>query len=599
MILSTAFSKKFGYEPRFDMGLFLLLKFGKVSAWNNLRAKNNYNEVYLQACTVDISNVNLKGINLYNTHFEGVTFYNVNLEGADLSNAHFDGAEFINIFSDYKTKITNTCFEGSNFEKFIKEFHRLPFCSYDQYKLLMYCSNKEDPSEWNERRKKHPEERIFLQKLTLNNGNLNGINLCFAFLQGADFDYSSIEKANLNGAHLEGASLKYAHLEESCLYGSHLNNATLEGLFLNNARLDNAIFKGANLDSAHLEGANASGAKFIGANLHTANLRKVNLWEADLENAIFHFSILEGVQISGGKSPNLKKTDFTGAFINGKTVILNCDIDENTNFSAVNLDSARVEPKLLTTLKTNIRRISWGHYYDEKGKFLTLPIRFFWWLSDYGSSSVRIGLSIIIATLFFTDVYLALVKITPNIFTLPDTTSTLLIFTPTFKKHIAEIFTLPNKTPTLLIGSPFHDYIRVLCFAISTMVTLGFGGINIKIISGHNWLSTSAFVFVTLNLISGYLFLSVLVTRFGVLFQSQAPEQISKKQKDTILYLIILILFTFGIDVIMFNYSGIYNYTIKFIIELIIAILNPWAIDSFIYLLLLFIKSTFLFFKDK
>lgn len=536
MMFYPYFLKKFGYEPLCNLSLFVLLRSGKISEWNNIRAQNNYNEVYLQTC-VGISNVDLKGINLSNTHFEGVTFENVNLEAANLSNAHFEGAKLVNVFFDYGAKFNCSHFEGSNLEKFIKEFHHLPICSYPQYKLLRACSKKKDSSEWNEWRKKRPWEKIYLQKIIFKEGYLNDINFSVAHLECANFDRTSLVKANFNYAYLEEASINYAHLEESRLYGSHLNKATLEESYLNNAFLGDGIFEGADLGSAHLEGAKASGAKFKGANLRAADLSNVDLWEVNLEKTKLLYAILEGTSISGGEiKTNLKGANFTGVTVNGKTIIQNCDIDEKTNFSMVGLDYARIEPKLLTALKTNIRRVEWGKYFKKNNKsclscIKTAPMRFFWWLSDYGSSSERIFISIIIAILFFTNIYLTASVLPNNL-----------------------IMDLDNKIISSLSGL-FIVYIRAICFAISAMFTFGLGNLNSNAINNDCGNGIFLLIMVALNFIFGYFFIALLVNRFGVILKSFAPAKENKKKDNMIFYCCIYILSINGFYLLVYSNS--------------------------------------------
>ncbi len=530
-----------------------------MSEWNEWRENNPNVKIYLQ--NYPIKNLDLKGIDLSNVHVEGSKLKNINLEDADLSGAHFENAIFKNVCCSKNTKTQGAHFEGTAFKKFIGIFGKVPICSYEQLKILIKCSNDKNITEWNN----YSQNReIYLQNANLTEFYLKNINLDFAHLEGAVLRSSDLDHANLEFADLSYSNLNDAKLMEADISCTIFKHASLYGANLENAKAM----------AIETENGKEEVTDFSDAYLRLVNFSKVNLWGVNLERAILWYSILEGTAITGNDkklNANLKGADFTGASVSGKTIILKCDIDEKTNFSAVNLDSARVEPKLLTTLKTNIRRISWRDYYDEKGKILTLPIRFFWWLSDYGSSSVRIGLSILIAILFFTDVYLVLGKILLEIFTLPD--------------H-----------QKLLVGSPFHDYIRVLCFAISTMVTLGFGGINIKIVSAHNWLSTGAFGLVTLNLISGYLFLSVLVTRFGILFQSQAPEQKTKETNNAFLYCVAFILFTIGLDIIYIN-NKITHTINNFYFGFLIGMFNTIAAYFIIYLFSLSIKTIFLFFK--
>jgi len=137
--------------------------------------------------------------------------------------------------------------------------------------------------------------------------------------------------------------------------------------------------------------------------MNHVDLTGATFQKANLEGADLRYAILEGTSVY---ETTLKSTDFTGASVNDKTKILNCEIDEKTNLYVVKLDLIQIEPSLESALKTNARRIIWEKYFKKHSKsFLdkisTAPMRFFWWLSDYGSSSVRIGVSILIATLFF------------------------------------------------------------------------------------------------------------------------------------------------------------------------------------------------------
>ena len=76
---------------------------------------------------------------------------------------------------------------------------------------------------------------------------------------------------------------------------------------------------------------------------------------------------------------------------------------------------------------------------------------------------------------------------------------------------------------------PGHVF-QMLAFATSTMVTLGFGNINVAIGTGET--NFVGMIVVTCNLIMGYFMLAVLVTRLGILFQSQGPgEPRSKNDK--------------------------------------------------------------------
>lgn len=372
-----------------------------------------------------------------------------------------------------------------------------PRCDQEQLAMLKRCSEAEDMSEWNEWREDNPNKPVVL---------------C-----GAD----------LHGAVLEKANLSEANLRDAKLFNTNLKIAVLR-----NADLTNA-----------------------------------NLWQADLENAIFWYSILEGTSIAGddkGLKANLKSTDFTGAIVNGKTIIQACDIDEKTNFTTVGLDSARIEPALLDALRTNIRRITWEEHFKEQGKsclgrISTAPMRLFWWLSDYGSSSSRIFISIVIAILFFTDLYLiASVKV-------PEALG----------------FFMDNAKMSEIAGM-FVRYACILCFSIATMVTLGFGNINAGIVSNDPGNTIFIFTIVMLNLVSSYLFLSLIVTRFGILFQSLAPQQKILKRNNLYFYYCAYILFIFGLFYLIFPIL----YSLNLIQEIFVVNLLSFAL--YFSLILLF-----------
>jgi hypothetical protein len=289
-----------------------------------------------------------------------------------------------------------------------------------------------------------------------------------------------LEDAALIVAHLEGANLRKAHLEGAALMEAHL--------------------EGADLMEAHLEGANLRKAHLEGAALIEAHLEGAALIEAHLEGAALLIAHLEGVNA-------------LGSIVDGKTLIASCYVDGKTNFAMVGLDSARIDPSLLARLKTNIRRFAWKDYYETistswRGRLKANFCRFFWYLSDYGSNTSRILLMFFIFTIIFTGIYLFIANNAPGVLT----------------------YQVLNSDTAASIPW-WLDLVRNFCFAVATMVTLGFGGINVAIVSNYFGWSAFAFVVVTFNLFIGYFLLAVLVTRIGILFQSLGPEAKVEKKK--------------------------------------------------------------------
>jgi hypothetical protein len=271
-----------------------------------------------------------------------------------------------------------------------------------------------------------------------------------------------LEDAKLGEAHLEGANLGEAHLERANLIGAHLERASLA--------------------KAHLEGAN----------LNDANLEGANLGEAHLEGAILAKANLEGANCST-------------AILDGKTLIWDCNIDEETDFTGTGLDSARVEPRLKVTLQGNIKRKQWEKWYEEgsnfKQQYKKLIVKSFWWVSDYGRSTGRIvgcffGLSIIFALLYYFLGFIDGQGIIANLFVDHNTQS---------------------GNPITI--SPFIIPVRAIYFSIVTMTTLGFGDMYAQAGSylGH--------ILLTIQVLLGYVLLGALVTRFAILFTSSGPEK--------------------------------------------------------------------------
>ncbi len=313
-------------------------------------------------------------------------------------------------------------------------------CNIEQYRMLKRCSEKKDMTEWNSWHNVNPKEDIWLSGANLKNAHLEGTILWYAHLEGAI----------LKDAHLKGANLLWGHLE-----GATLTNAHLEG-----AILILAYLRGAELILVHLEGA-----KLIVAHLEGAELR----W-AHLEGAELMWANLEGA-------------DFTAVAVDGKTIISECTIDRNTNFTGVGLDAARVEPGPKQLLQYNVRRIGWNKWYKQH-RLLAPLVWFFWQMSDYGRSTRRVVGTFFILAFAFAGIYFAVPGLVDNL----------------------------HET-----GHWFGNLVRAVYFSIVTMTTLGFGDMyaHSQSIAGH--------LLLILQVLLGYVLLGALITRFAVLFTAGGP----------------------------------------------------------------------------
>ena len=331
-----------------------------------------------------------------------------------------------------------------------KEQAEKPKLNEEQYKLLLSCSEKKDITAWNKYRKEHPDEEIWLQGADLRKFKLQDAHLSEANLQSANLDMANLQSANLDMANLQSANLQGANLQDAFI------------------SLTNLI--GADLIQANLQGAYLAGADLQGAKLREANLAGTN---------------------------------FEIAVVDGGTLIWKCKINRYTNFEGVGLDSAQIDSATKQLLEYNIRRKNWEEWYksESKNKWIikmrrltTFPIRLFWWISNYGISTVRIILLFFLCSFMFTSIY-----------------------------YIWGMIASPGIVDNLFVdknGIAIESWIvpfRTMYFSTVTMTTLGFGDIytNAHSVCGH--------ILISLQVILGYFLLGALVTRLAVLFTAGGP----------------------------------------------------------------------------
>jgi hypothetical protein len=294
--------------------------------------------------------------------------------------------------------------------------------SQEQWKMLVGCDVARDTTTWNEACENRASDAPLLEGADFFQIHLAGVDLVGAHLEGAEMRESHFQKARLTGAHLERAKLGHAHLE------------------------------GAGLRMAHLQGA--------------------DLQDAHLEGACLHNAHLEGA-------------DFTDAIVDGETLIVGCTYDKETNFTGVALRSARVRPQLRSALEANVRRLMWTEWYQASrlNRWILQPfVRFFWFLSGYGTSTKR-----------------------------------LLGLFMTFALAFALVYWL---CPGMVEGTGWNTQVssgtalvRSIYFSVVTMTTLGFGDMHAA--SGN----IPGYVLLTLHVFLGYILLGSLITRFAIMFQ--------------------------------------------------------------------------------
>jgi uncharacterized protein YjbI with pentapeptide repeats len=154
---------------------------------------------------------------------------------------------------------------------------------------------------WNQWRKANPHVTPDLSDASIYSccGDLSGVNLSGAILDGARFLMVKLRGANLSEARLQSASFRHVDLNGANLCAAYLAEACLHRAQLVKADLRLANLMWTNLWKANLSGADLRMANLIGANLWQANLSGADLSEAMLEHAVLVESNMEGAILSG------------------------------------------------------------------------------------------------------------------------------------------------------------------------------------------------------------------------------------------------------------------------------------------------------------
>ena len=411
-----------------------------------------------------------------------------------------------------------------------RQAERKPRFRQDQYDLLMKCSTScgrdemPDWTEWIQYRDSHPGEPIELEGAYLSGTNLRrapldgghprqplwgdvclrGARLVHAHLEDAHLDHADLEGADLSSAHLTKARLYGAVLTSAVLHFAHLRESQFVGADLRCASMSHADLTLAYLDGADLQSAYLPDACLSATQVAAADLRNVCLYEANLSGASLNESALDGAELAYADlrgctmiGTALRGALFRSAVVDGSTLMTDCWVDRKTNFDAVPLSAARVQPGIKQLLEHNVRRENWREWYNGRREgplhvlrwLATLPIRGFWGVSNYGMSTMRIIAVFLALALAF---------------------GTLYYYHPGFIHDAL----LEAQEPPPEVHFPL---LRACYFSVVTMTTLGFGYIYAELGSraGHLCLM--------LQVIMGYVLLGALITRFAVLFQAGGP----------------------------------------------------------------------------
>ena len=415
------------------------------------------------------------------------------------------------------------------------EGQRVVRFNQEHYDLLMTCAKKGDMTEWNEWYMEYKKERreagemdcgAWLEGAIMMEAQLEKADMRYAHLEKADLYQAQLEKADMRYAHLEGAIMMEAQLEKADMRYAHLEKADMGYAHLEGAIMMEAQLEKADMRYAHLEGTNMTEAQLEKADMRYAHLEGTNMTEAHLEGASFYAAWLDEktyfLDCTYDTTTNFTATAITVTRINPNTLT---DLQYNIRrrqweewyelpkiHAVVSVLQERYQnswiPKMIKSVQKSItyqprraqENISSNKTVDvadgtdktrEKPRkasffdriFVNTPVRMFWWISDYGRSTVRIIGAFFGLNLLFTFIYLFLSSITLQF--MPQTD-------PIFNETIS--------FPMALMQS------NMIVFSITDVATRG--------------LNELSMFFVLLHIIIGYVLLAALVTRFAIMFQS-------------------------------------------------------------------------------
>ena len=356
--------------------------------------------------------------------------------------------------------------------------------SQEQYDMLKRCSENKDMTEWNEWRKEHPDEEIWLE----------GRDFKGWWMQGANLMHGSTLKNNtytsFGEVHLEGTHFEWANLQKAIFAGARMNDTRFW--------------------SAHAEDADFHGTWLMDAELGVAHFEGCDFSDSVLYNASFTPSWLNGTKFTNS---DMRGCHGRGSVVDGSTRFWECIINRYsknqrfTDFTGVPLGNVIIDPATKQLLEYNIRRMNWEKWYPQQHWPLRWLVRKFWQISDYGISTKQIIKTFFQLALIFAAIYLAWGLIDYHLVGLKDDPGI-----------VSNLFVLEGEQETV---SPWLVPFRSVYFSIVTMTTLGFGDMYAN---AHSFLrGLFGHALLGLQVILGYVLLGALITRFAVLFTAGGP----------------------------------------------------------------------------
>jgi uncharacterized protein YjbI with pentapeptide repeats len=286
-----------------------------ITTWNTWRANN-------RDIQPDLSDANLKGIELILTDLIGVNLVRVNLENANLGGTAFTGANLAKA-NLIETNLIGANFVGANLteaELMASHPFRADFSIACLYKANLTRAELAGTNFY----------RANLKEACLSRADLYRANFIEADLRGADFSGADLREANFTGADLRNANLSESNLSEANLCRADLTNAYLVETVLVRTILDEAT-----LSNCHIHG--------------------ISTWSVRLKNTIQNNLIITSYDEPEITIDNLKVAQFVYQLLNNEEIR---DVIDTTAKKAI-LILGRFTPErkaILNVLKEALRQ---------------------------------------------------------------------------------------------------------------------------------------------------------------------------------------------------------------------------------------------------
>ncbi|MDA0939160.1 MAG: pentapeptide repeat-containing protein, partial [Proteobacteria bacterium] len=323
---------------------------GKKSSFNEFLSTKPENEEILRQA--EIMHPNKLVVPVGDFFYEGKSYQTIT--GLNLSKLDLSGVNFARVtFKDCQFDGTNLT--GASFETAVLKDSSFVGAELTDANLIGLFGDNINFT-------KALMPRVRMMYSNFNNSNFEGALLYSADLMGSNIENSSLKKAIADRADLERVNLRYvdaqyvkmrkAHLKKAVLDGdfsyADLTGAVMEGITANKAKFTEAVLEDANLKYANLRGAILEKIKAKGVDLSHADLESAKLELADLSKAIMDdvSARFTDFQKANMQDVHAHQADFSHAVmenIKGERLDVSGAILEETKLRNANLTEAVLE----------------------------------------------------------------------------------------------------------------------------------------------------------------------------------------------------------------------------------------------------------------